>query len=126
MLSDGTFYYGGEGNFAVSESYKNGHIREIIQSYFKMDGDNYIKTANFQEAIWIIILFLIVCPIVKFKGDINNDNIFIIRLTITGITLFLLLFEGRSRYFLNHVPFFILLSSYGVNLLFTSKLKNNK
>ena len=35
------------------------------------------------------------------------------RCAIFGILCFILLFEGRSRYMINHLPFFVMLASYG-------------
>jgi len=119
MLSDGTFYYGGEGNFQFSEPYDTSDISKKIQSYYMFSGENYKKLASLQEGVWVGILFLIVLPIFIKDKDEDDENVFIMRLTITGITIFLLLFEGRSRYFINHLPFFILLSAYGLDKLCT-------
>ncbi|MEG0297403.1 MAG: hypothetical protein RR620_11860 [Clostridium sp.] len=118
FLSDGTFYYGGEGNFMVSEPYTKGKVAEKLQNIFLHTGDKFLSLANVFEGIWILILFLIIYPIFEKKRFSNNEEIFIIRLTITGIVLFLLLFEARSRYLINHIPFFILLATYGFNSVY--------
>ena len=36
------------------------------------------------------------------------------RLAVCGILLFILLFEGRSRYLINFLPIFLVLAAYGL------------
>ena len=48
-----------------------------------------------------------------YKKD-ENDYLIISKITIIGIVLFLLLFEGRSRYLVNHIPIFIIVGIYGL------------
>ncbi|MGG7176662.1 hypothetical protein ACQPU1_03640 [Clostridium paraputrificum] len=113
ILSDGTFYYGGEGNFMRGEPYSTGRMSEKLQDIFLPTGEDYYTLANILQGPWLLILFLIIYPIfIRNKGD-NNESTFIIRLTLTGIVLFLLFFEGRSRYLINHLPFFMLLATFG-------------
>lgn len=127
FLSDGTFYYGGEGNFMISEPYMSGNIASMLQNTFLHTGDNFLKLADFFQGVWILILFLIVYPIFekdRFKEDIN---IVIFRLTITGLVLFLALFEARSRYLINHLPIFIVLATFGFSKVyarFLNELEN--
>ena len=44
----------------------------------------------------------------------KNEYIDIGKLAIIGMVLFLLLFEGRARYLINHIPIFILVGTYGL------------
>lgn len=118
MLSDGTFYYGGEGFFAFSEPYSDSNLAKLIQNYFSFEGENYKLQASFREAVWILVLCFIAIPLLFKKKNYESEGLFLIRLTITGITVFLLLFEGRARYFLNHIPLFIILASYGFGRLY--------
>lgn len=118
MLSDGTFYYGGEGSFAISECYESDNTAKLLQSYFNFDGENYKVNAYFRQAVWTLVLFFIVIPIIFIKKDFRKEEVFVIRMCIFGIIVFLLLFEGRSRYLLNHIPLFIVLASYGFNEMY--------
>lgn len=118
MLSDGTFYYGGEGNFAMSDPYSDSGRARFLQSYYSFNGENYNKQASIRQAAWILILFFIVIPVIFGREDRENEILFTIRLSLIGILIFLLLFEGRSRYFLNHLPLFIVLASYGASKLY--------
>lgn len=59
---------------------------------------------------WLIILLGLMLSYSKGK----NEYIDIGKLAIIGMVLFLLLFEGRARYLINHIPIFILVGTYGL------------
>lgn len=126
MLSDGTFYYGGEGVFQASEPYTNSNLAKKFQSYYLFNGENYKVVANFMQAVWCLIIFFISLPLIYKEKNYESEALFLVRLTITGITIFLLFFEGRSRYFLNHLPLFIILASYGVYSMYDFLINLNK
>ena len=53
--------------------------------------------------------------VIFFVKDIQGGTLLIIKLTIIGALLYLLLFEGgRSRYLIQYLPFFYLLSANGL------------
>lgn len=110
ILHDGTFFYGGEGHFVNSEPIVTGRFSKLIQKYYLPSGSKYNNVAYFYQGIWLVILFLMFIPVLDRE---QREEIFILRLTIVGIILFLMLFEARSRYLINHLPIFILLSVYG-------------
>lgn len=123
VLSDGSFYYGGEGHFMISEPYATGTLATKLQNIFLSYGDKFFGLVHIFQGAWLLILFLVIYPLFE-KGRFKYDNsLFVIRITITGIVLFLLLFEARSRYLINHIPFFILLAGYGFNLVYERFLK---
>ena len=62
------------------------------------------------QIAWIIISIGLVFSISKEK----NEYIDIGKLAIIGMVLFLLLFEGRARYLINHIPIFILVGTCGL------------
>lgn len=118
ILHDGTFFYGGEGGFVSSEPIKTNRIAKIIQKYYIPNNPEYNKLAHLYEGVWLSILFFMVTPILKKE---HNKEVFVLRLTIVGIILFLMLFEARSRYLINHLPIFILLSVYGFSCICNKK-----
>lgn len=123
FLSDGTFYYGGEGNFMVSDSYAKGSFAEKIQNIFLHDGDRFLILAHFFQGVWILMLFLIMQPLFRRNREKGGNDVFVIRLTITGMVMFLLFFEARSRYLINHISFFVLLAAYGFDSIYIRFLK---
>lgn len=71
-----------------------------------------------------IQLFIILMFIISGIYDIKNKEynlINIVKISIFGILLFLLMWETRSRYLVNYIPLFILLTTYGVHSLFKTK-----
>lgn len=116
IFDDGTFYFGGEGNF-ISTPYLKDSKSKFLQSIFLPGGTYYNDFASILQGIWVLVLFLISCPIFLKHDGCDKYNVMILRLTITGILVFLLLFEGRSRYLINHLAIFAVLAAYGFKLL---------
>ncbi|MDU3280432.1 MAG: hypothetical protein E7E91_13645, partial [Staphylococcus aureus] len=77
--------------------------------------------------LWIFTLFGMYLTTVSFdKKQISYREI-IIKLTIIGAMMFLLLFEGgRSRYLIQFLPFFYLLSAIGWESVLTTANRRKK
>lgn len=130
ILSDGTFYYGGEGNFMISAPYDKSETAKKLQNVFLLNlenkylhnQENYFNLANVIQGFWILILGLIVVAAFYLNtvksGKDPEEWLLIIEVTITGILVFLMFFEGRSRYLINHIPFFIMLATYGFSKIY--------
>lgn len=109
ITSEGNFYWGGEGGFAEYDQMRSQTIREMIDPEGKyFDVYNYIA-----QGIWIFVMLLLIVPAVIRRKDVFHRETTIMRCAIFGILCFILLFEGRSRYMINHLPFFVMLASYG-------------
>ena len=119
ILHDGTFYYGGEGGFVYEQPSADNKFAEVIQEYYVPTNSGYVNTAYVYEGVWIAMLFLIIVSVIGKEKQ--REDIFILRLTITGIIIFLLFFEARSRYLINHLPILILLSVYGFSCICSEK-----
>lgn len=112
ILADGTFFFGQEGSFWTSEHYNKTKLGVLLQQLINNRTNKYQKiTANVFQTVWLVILLGLVCSYTK-KDE--NDYLIISKITIIGIVLFLLLFEGRSRYLVNHIPIFIIVGIYGL------------
>lgn len=114
ILSDGTFFYGHEGHeghWIMGDYYNTTDFAIFVQQFINVENDMYIKvTANILQISWILITLGLV-----FSYSKSSDKyIDIGKLAIIGIVLFILLFEGRSRYLLNHLPIFIFIGTYGL------------
>lgn len=119
ILSDGTFFYGQEGTWKVGDYFNQSKIARIAQAFINEKSNTYKKiTANIMQITWIILTIGLIFSISK-----NEDkSISISKLTLIGIILFLLMFEGRARYLINHLPIFIFVGTYGIANSF-NKLK---
>ncbi len=110
ILSDGTFYYGAEGTFFVTDPYNKSAIGKALQGFFNLNSNKYqYITANIMQIAWIALLVGIIATYKDTKKEI-----YVLKFSIIGIILFIVLFEGRSRYLYNYIPMFILVGTYGV------------
>lgn len=118
ITSDGTFAWGVEGNFLFSYSLEKGSESAVfLKNLIYPKGQNFNYYRYFAQGIWLFLLLLITFPLFTKQRVDHRTMLFAIRLTVTGIVLFVLLFEGRARYLINHLPYFILLAGYGFTLL---------
>lgn len=125
ILSDGTFFYGQEGTWRTGDYFNQSKIARIAQKFIDAKSDTYKNvTANIMQISWILITIGLVFSI----NDEEKKYISIGKISIIGIVLFILMFEGRSRYLINYIPVFILVGTYGLTnslkkLLLTLKHK---
>lgn len=104
--SDGTFFYGGEGDFHLDEQASQSTLRGKLQNAFYIETDFYQKWfSSWMQGVWLLICIRGVLSYFK-----KEDNVFtaISKLSILGLFLFLLFFENRSRYLFLYLPVFLL------------------
>lgn len=112
--NDGTFAWSVEGNFySIILEPKNSKLSPILREICYNTGKYYDYYATYQQCMWITILVLVFFSLKKcIVGD--NDNLYVLALSIIGITLFLLLFEARARYLYLYSSYYILLAGIGL------------
>jgi 4-amino-4-deoxy-L-arabinose transferase-like glycosyltransferase len=120
ILSDGTFYAFGEGSNKHVHFVHRDPLSRAIREVMYVNGRWYILFGNLLQVFWLAVLILIGMQF--FIGIMNrtartNLLITIARLMIAGIVIFLLLFEGRSRYLFLYVPIFIIVALYTLRWL---------
>ena len=116
--ADGTFSYGIDGNFFAGRSSGPGPavsgniLTPFFDSFILPAGRNFGLMCAGRQGLWLTIL--IFCTLSGLYNIIFPDDtsygVFIIQLTLIGLTLFELLFEAKARYLFVYVPFFILAS----------------
>lgn len=126
--SDGLFAWGVDGRFfdgRTSEdfgSFPKTGITDLIWSFIMPDGADHGKYSSFMQMIWITVLTL------GLLGGIAAENnvIFAVMLSLTGLYLFELLFEAKARYLIIYIPYFLIAAVYGthaVTLYMTDRAK---
>lgn len=113
VFSDGTFWVEGEGYDVDQPSVSTSPPSKWVQSYLRFYGANYPQFANVMQAVWIALLFLLICPLLNNSGDYKNAFVNILRIAALGFLLYQLLFEARPRYLIAVLPVFVLLSACG-------------
>ena len=125
ILSDGTFYYGAEGTFFITQPYNQSRIAKKIQGFINISSKKYqYITANIMQIVWVDLLIGIIFTYKNREKKIN-----ILKFSIIGIILFIVLFEGRARYLYNYIPMFIIVGTLGIKNIITKiegKLRNKK
>lgn len=127
ILSDGTFYAYGEGSNQNVVFTHNDQLSRSIRSFMFIDGRWYILFGNILQVFWIAILFMISAQffiVILNKPSASYIYTTIPRLMIAGILLFLLLFEGRSRYLFLYLPIFIITALYTLDWFQSPDLSN--
>lgn len=113
--NDGTFCWGGEGDFyyeLIEE--KSQIVSPILRNiYYNRDcqGKYYPIWSHFEQMVWMCTLLLSVFSI-RSKGTPKES---ILMLSIIGLTLFQLLFEARARYLFIYTPIYIILAILGIH-----------
>jgi integral membrane protein (TIGR03766 family) len=114
ILSDGTFYWGNEG---VREPVRaSGGISRIVQQFIYPSGKYHLYYAYMLQTVWLLILFIIASGIFAVKRYAKKE-FFIVVCTVFGSIMFVLLFEGRSRYLMNNLGYFIILAALGLDTI---------
>ena len=111
--NDGTFCYGGEGNFC--EVYLNDTPMGVaIQSLVVPGREANVLYRAWANGLWFVMLALAALGVLK-KGQ--APGLWAVRLTVLGLALFQLLFETRARYLVNHLPVITLAAASGLQTL---------
>lgn len=122
IMSDATFYAYGEGSNQNVVFADHSKLSGAIRSYLYIGGRRYGSFAFFSQVVWLAILLLIALQLaVQIARPAQRGNLLVttLRLMIAGIILFVLIFEGRSRYLYLYVPMFVLLSLFTLRSLET-------
>lgn len=123
-MDSGVVGYHRDGLWLKSKSEaKKGTLSHVIQQIYYPTGKNR-PTFNFIcQIVWIISLILSIYGLWIYKGD---WRVGVIALTLIGGLLFLEIFEsGGSKYFLQYMPFFSILTALGFKA-FYDKLNDSK
>ncbi|RKR72942.1 glycosyltransferase family 39 protein [Frondihabitans australicus] len=118
FLGDGTFYQwqeGGELNlpFIVTDS-----LGKDAQAVYGPSGALHPALVDLWQAMWTLVLLLGAAPLVLRRDRrLFGDASVAMRVAILGLIVFLMLFEGRSRYVYLYVPFFVVLAGVSMRSL---------
>lgn len=106
----------GSGIYGVNEMIDDNPLRPNSLHQVAIEGGKYYETFKHMAHGYHILLFLLIIfsavydAAAKTRGSINK---LVVRLSITGIFIFLALWEANSRYILNFMPMFIACAALG-------------
>lgn len=120
--NDGTFGWGCEGNSFIGDpEWANNRASNLVRSYIKPEGSNYNKFISAKQTIWITILFFCCFTVFYRKTELSNEAemlLFLMMLSVLGLTIFELLFEARARYLFCYSPIYVILAVLGMRNVF--------
>lgn len=111
---DGSFFWGREGEFFLKSEDKvlpEGAFSRRLRRFYYMEDNTFLPTI--MQTVWIVVLGLTAVAAWLLRKQVPDEKL-VLCLSIIGITLFTLLFEGRSRYLLTYVSYFAILAGVGV------------
>lgn len=120
---DGTFCWSGEGKFFAEVRQETGtrfckFVRGLYYTRdYSQEGKYYVVWSNFQQMIWMTLLFISVFSLCRLEKTTHSDVKDILMLGIIGLTVFELVFEARARYLFTYIPIYIILGMYGIEHL---------
>ncbi|MGL9815681.1 hypothetical protein IGK51_002285 [Enterococcus sp. DIV0098] len=108
----GDFGWGTDGTPQIPKEKSKNRIQSFLRDLYYQQGKKTSIIRFCMQVIWLIIIIGLI-----YSHRINKDHfiVFCMKLTIIGAFLYLLLFEGgRSRYLIQYLPFFLIISSNGL------------
>lgn len=107
----GDFGWGRDGTPQVPATPAKNKLQEILRDSYYQQGGRTNNIRFVMQLLWIVTLIGML-----FSFGIRNQNevLIMMKLTVIGAFLYLLLFEGgRSRYLIQYLPFFYLIAANG-------------
>lgn len=109
----GDFGWGRDGTPQNPTKPSKSEFQTKLRDTYYQQGKRTNNLRFVMQILWIVVLLGMLLSF--FVKDIQGGTLLIIKLTIIGALLYLLLFEGgRSRYLIQYLPFFYLLSANGL------------
>ena len=110
----------GDGSMAQNKSYlvlempaRTGWWAALLGDIFYADGQYNAVFQTAQQALWLLILLLILAAI--FGKSRNKSVTAILAVTLTGLGFYLMLFEVWPRYMYLYSPVFVVLAGMGAD-----------
>lgn len=120
ITGDGAFFWGGEGGFMeYRNEYSDGPLALALKNWVYPNKPGFAVYAYAAQIVWLAALFFMLFPMAFSwrSRDYRDIPLQVLRCAVFGILLFLLFFEGRSRYLINHLPCIGILAGYGLATL---------
>lgn len=117
-FNDGTFAWAYEGNFFEVQFNHDSFINDLYLETFHPDGDYYQLYRTVAQSIWLWILLGI--PFLFWSRESAAGKKALLLISVSGLLVFLLIFEARARYLYLYSPVFLILSLCGYEGIYKS------
>ena len=107
VWGDGMFWAWGEGSDGRARDLGSGSLADLVDRWNRPGGGGYLWRTAAAQAVWLFVLLLLGARALRARWTWQTG---LLLLSVAGIAGFTLLFEGRSRYLLTHVPVVVALA----------------
>lgn len=123
---DGTFAWAEEGTFIKNQpDWANTWLSPLLRGIVYPDGKYYMCFILVKQLLWLIVLggmpFLYIAR--KHINCEKDAAVFVMCMSVIGLTLFELIFEARARYLFCYSPLYVLLGVYGIAKVYGKVIK---
>ncbi|MBO1308705.1 hypothetical protein JZO70_21200 [Enterococcus sp. 669A] len=117
--SNGDFGWGRDGRPQVPGEVATSKFQSILRDWYYQQGNRVNNIRFFMHIIWLGVLSSSLFTVfIKTSDKKMSQLIYIMMLSVIGIFLYLLIFEGgRSRYLIQYLPIFFMLAGIGAQTL---------
>jgi hypothetical protein len=105
---DGTFWARSEGSDQTAPPLRHGSVVDAVVSWNAPSGHLFRLHVLFAQVTWMAVLLALGVGLLRSQ---YRPEILLMALTVAGIAVFALVFQGRSRYLLVHVPVVVALAA---------------
>lgn len=99
---DGMFFAWGEGyDFQAKRLLDRDRVARGIQSWQHVSGTHYLVRASLTNGLWLAILLWAGAGLLRAR---YRRELLLVVVTVLGIAVFTMVFQGRSRYLFAYVP----------------------
>jgi len=106
---DGMFFAWGEGrDDRASVLLVTTPTARWVQDWNHVSGRHYVTRASLTNGMWLFLVLW--CGLGLLAPSYRRETV-LLALAVVGVTAFILLFQGRSRYLLAYVPVLVVLAA---------------
>ncbi len=113
-FGDATFGIGSGANGDYKYNMPPNSISMLLQDVFSSSGKWFPLFAYTLQGAWIFCLLLIACPLFFKNRKRTDPNISILRLSLAGFLIYLLISENNNRQLINQLPLIIILAAFSL------------
>ena len=114
-FNSGSFAWAAEGSFYLALFNRNTPFASRLMSYYYSYGERHHEFLLFSQALWLAVLcgaFLFSFKR-RFQTGREQKQAAVIRLSLAGLVIYVMLFEARARYLYTFLPLFIMAAVLG-------------
>jgi hypothetical protein len=105
---DGMFWAWGEGTDAGQAGLRRGSRAQAVSAWNQPGGEHFAGRVAAAQVTWLAALLAMGAGLLTAR---YRPDLLVAALTVAGIAAFVLVFQGRSRYLIGHVPVVVALAA---------------